>query len=227
MNNLKFISQKKKFLISEGDKMFIRNKEAYKKYDYSKEKLSKTILKIYKKDIIKNNTNSILEIGCSEGSRLKFLSKKLKEKKFFGIDPSKLAIKNAKKNKLNAIVGSADNLPYKNHQFEMVIFGFCLYLVDDRDLFKVLYETDRILKKGGVIIIFDFASKRIKYKTYKHNKKIKSRHMDYKKLFIHHPNYELISNINFVYQIKNNKNKSLINKERNTYLNISCILKNK
>ena len=200
--------------------MFERNKERYSNKNFKNEKLTKTILDIYKKKKIKNNTGSIIEIGCGNGSRLEFLSKKIIKKNFYGIDPSSFAIREAKNKKIRAFVGTADKTPFKDRSFEMVIFGFCLYLVDDDDLFNVIREADRILNKKGILIIYDFYDHELKYKLYKHDKKIKSRHMDYKKLFLYHPSYKLISDDKFIYEKKNHKNK------KDTYTSISCLLKN-
>ena len=212
--------QQRKFLKDEGDQMFKRNKHINDSIDFDKEKLTETILNIYKNKKIKKNTNSILEIGCGNGARLEFLSKKLKKKIFYGIDPSALAIKKAKSKKIKAKIGTADFLPYSSNKFEMLIFGFCLYLVDDNDLFKVICEADRVLKKNGIIIIYDFDSDKPRYKSYKHCKNLKSRHMSYKNFFITHPLYKLISEKKFIYEEK----KSIQIKD--TFLNISCILKN-
>ena len=214
-NSLSF--QKKIFLKKEADKMFIRNIFLYKNKNYKNEKLSKLILNFYKGNNAKKNTNSILEIGCGDGSRLEYLSTQLK-KKFYGLDPSKKSIFKARKKGIIARIGTADILPYKNKFFEMVIFGFCLYLVDDEDLFKIITETDRVLNDKGVVVIYDFISKNPKYYNYKHYKNIFSRHMDYKKFFMTHPSYKLILEKKFLYH------KNMVNSHTN--VSISFIIKN-
>lgn len=214
-NNLSF--QKKIFLKKEADKMFDRNISIYKKKNYKNERLSKLILNFYSGNNLKKNTNSILEIGCGDGSRLGYLSTQLK-KNFYGLDPSKKSILEARKKGIIARIGTADILPYKKKFFEMVIFGFCLYLVDDEDLFKTVTEADRVLNNKGIIVIYDFLSKNPKYQKYKHHKNIYSRHMNYKKLFITHPSYKLIFEKKFLYH------KNMHNSQ--TYVSISFIIKN-
>lgn len=214
-DNLSF--QKKIFLRKEADKMFDRNISLYQQKKYKNETLSKLILNFYKENNVKKNTNSILEIGCGDGSRLEFLSTQIK-KNFYGLDPSKKAVLQAKEKGVIARVGTADLLPYKNKFFEMIIFGFCLYLVDDEDLFKTVAETDRVLNDKGIIVIYDFISKKLKYRNYKHYKNIYSRHMDYKRFFTIHPSYKLIFEKKFLYQ-KNKVN-------NHTHVSISFILKN-
>ena len=210
--------QKKKFLLSEGNEWFKRNQTAYDNYDFKKDNLIKTISEIYKKKNLKNNTK-ILEIGCGDGSRLEYLAKNIKIKKIYGIDPSKMAVKKAISKGVLAKIGTADYLPFENKKFDMIIFGFCLYLVDDEDLFKVINEADRALNYNGYIIIFDFYSNKTKYYKYKHCKGIKSRHMNYKNLFISHPSYRLILEKKFIYERRKAINTKI------AYTSISAISK--
>ena len=51
-------------------------------------------------DVIKKynmNKKNILEIGCSDGSRLNYMSEEFKDSNYFGIDVSDLAIERRKK----------------------------------------------------------------------------------------------------------------------------------
>jgi len=73
-----------------------------------------------------------------------------------GVDPSLNAVNHCKLNNIDAIVGTADSLTHKDNLFDIVIFGFCLYLCDRNDLFRISMEADRVLKKEGWIIIQDF-----------------------------------------------------------------------
>ena len=76
----------------------------------------------------------------------------------YGIDPSSKDIEDGKSIYPNNSfqVGTADNLPFDDDSFDMVIFGFCLYLCDRKDLFKIAYEADRCLKNKGTLVIKDF-----------------------------------------------------------------------
>jgi len=100
---------------------------------------------------------SVLEIGCSNGYRLQKLHKTY-SCSCYEIDPSDNAIKDGQKQypTLNLYKGDATKLPFTDKKFDMVIFGFCLYLCDREDLFKIAYEADRVLKKNGHIVIYDF-----------------------------------------------------------------------
>ena len=58
----------------------------------------------------------------------------------------------SKKNnyKLNSIkIGTAEKLPFEENYFDILIFGFCLYLTDSEDLFKISSEAYRVTKKVG------------------------------------------------------------------------------
>ena len=54
--------------------------------------------------------------------------------------------------------GSDSNWGYNefdNQYFNVVILGFCLYMVDRELLFKTISEVDRTLKQGGYLVIAD------------------------------------------------------------------------
>ena len=86
-------------------------------------------------------------------------------------------------------MGTADSLTHKDNAFDIVIFGFCLYLCDRGDLFRISTEADRVLKKEGWIIIQDFFAESPIQNEYHHTSGIKSYKMDYKTLFTWHPDY--------------------------------------
>lgn len=112
----------------------------------------------------------------------------------YGIDPSEKAIKDGleKSDQINLKQGTADKIPFSKKKFDLIIFGFCLYLCDRDDLFKIVYEADHRLKDGGYIIIYDFEPP-IPYKNnYHHKEGIFSYKMDYSKLFTLNPSYSLI-----------------------------------
>lgn len=182
------LNQKKSFLAGEGDKWFERNKENLQSKNFQDECLYKEIVSAI---VPKNNELlSLLEIGCGNGKRLQ----ELNSRGFLvtGLDPSEQAVTNAKANGINAVVGTADELPFAKDQFDVVTFGFCLYLCDRDDLFKIASEADRVLKRGGFLFILDFYAKKQVSVDYKHLTGIKSYKMDYKSLFEWHPDYTVI-----------------------------------
>ncbi len=135
---------------------------------------------------------SILEIGCSDGWRLDRLYN-MYPSTCFGIDPSEKAVQEGRDKwpQLKLIKGTADELPYKNKLFDMIIFGFCLYLCDRNDLFKIAYEADRALMDTGHVVIYDFHPS-FPYKNhYTHYQGLSSYKMNYSLLFLWNPSYKL------------------------------------
>lgn len=149
-------------------------------------------------EVIVNLTTEtcVLEIGCSNGWRLK----KLHDKygcHVYGIDPSKMGIEEAIANGIsNAVRGTADNLPWADDSFDLVILGFCLAFIEPEDWFKVAHETTRVLKENGRLIIYDFISVRPHKRLYSHlDEKLKDgppiyfNYFDWPKLWLAHPGY--------------------------------------
>ena len=79
--------------------------------------------------------------------------------------------------------------------FDIVIFGFCLYLCDRKHLFRIACEADRVLKSNGYLCIIDFYSD-VPYKNaYKHFSGVYSYKMDYSLMFKWNPAYSLVATI--------------------------------
>ncbi len=110
-----------------------------------------------------------------------------------GIDPSAQAVATARLKDVDAQVGTAEALPFENHSFDIVIFGFCLYLCDREDLFGISKEADRVLRSPGWMVILDFYSSTPRAKVYHHRQGIQSYKMDYRTLFTWHPDYECMT----------------------------------
>ena len=134
----------------------------------------------------------VLEIGCGDGMRLSWLKNNMNAD-CYGIEPSLKAVAAACAKGISAQQGTADSLPFDNQSFDIVIFGFCLYLCDREDLFRIASESDRVLRQPGWLGIQDFFSSAPRAKTYHHRPGLQSYKMDYRKLFDWHPDYECIT----------------------------------
>ena len=130
----------------------------------------------------------LLEIGCSSGSRLAWLRQN-RGFDCYGLDPSAKAVEAARAQGVVAQQGTADKLPFDTAAFDIVVFGFCLYLCDREDLFQIASEADRVLRNPGWIVIHDFYSPTPCQRPYHHQKGIFSFKMDYRTLFSWHPGY--------------------------------------
>lgn len=184
--------QKKIFIKSEGDQWFYRNRESYDSLNCQNDKII-NILKT-----LELSPKKVLEIGCSNGSRLNLIQATFNAK-CQGIDPSCKAIEDGEMKfpEIALNVGTADCLSFADNSFDTVILGFCLYLCDRKDLFKIAYEVDRCLMGEGTLIIKDF-SPPFPYKNkYLHYENVFSYKMDYSKMFKWNPAYTEIANLVF------------------------------
>jgi ubiquinone/menaquinone biosynthesis C-methylase UbiE len=182
------MKQKEIFLDGEADAWFERNYDLLKDriFDLSDPVINSvsfiTKQSRYAKEI------KVLEIGCGEATRLVWLAEHLGVD-VYGIDPSCKAVELAKRSGVKVKQGTADTLPFVSDSFDIVIFGFCLYLCDREDLFKIAQEADRVLKKKSWLIINDFFSPAPTSSNYHHKAGVYSFKMDYRKLFDWHPAY--------------------------------------
>jgi ubiquinone/menaquinone biosynthesis C-methylase UbiE len=182
------MKQKDTFLRSEGDAWFARNQQAIevRKLPEDDPLLQEIIELLQINDV--GAGLKILEIGCADGTRLAWLKNNFNAD-CYGIEPSGQAVAAACSKGINVHQGSADLLPFDNHSFDIVLFGFCLYLCDREDLFRIAYEADRVLRSPGWLIIHDFFSSVPKAKKYHHRPGVESYKMDYRTLFNWHPDY--------------------------------------
>ena len=185
-------TQKEIFSSSEGDHWFLRNKEIHENTKNENEVIIESLKEL------EITPKVVLEIGCSNGIKLNNFNKVFGSE-CFGIDPSVKAIENGKKefHNITLQVGTADSLPFDDNKFDMIIFGFCLYLCDRNDLFKIAFEADRCLCNNGYLVIKDFYSPFPYKNKYAHKEGIYSYKMNYAKLFSWNPAYNEIFNILF------------------------------
>lgn len=177
----------------EADKWFLRNES---KLLNSHKYVDVTFLLEQLKNF---HIETVLEIGCSSGIKLKMVAD------YFdafgtGADPSKLAIAKAQENNYANVrfyVATADNLPLESFTQDLVIIGFCLYLIDDNNIYKSLQETIRVLKPGGFLVVTDFDVKEKQVSTYKHDPRLKTYKRNLDDLFKEFSNMKLISKISY------------------------------
>ena len=187
------MKQKNIFLESEGNAWFERNAKliASRKLPESDSLLAE----ILNLPTLEKGTK-ILEIGCGEGGRLSWLRENCGFD-CYGVEPSAQAVEVAKGRGIAAQQGTADHLPFDDNTFDVLTFGFCLYLCDREDLFRIACEADRVLKNPGWLLILDFYSPAPVIREYRHRPGIFSYKMDYRTLFMWNPSYE-----NFIHKVR-------------------------
>jgi SAM-dependent methyltransferase len=135
---------------------------------------------------------SVLEVGCANGWRLEAL--RARGMRVAGIDPSPVAVAEGhRRYNLPLRIGQASDLPWMDESFDCVAFGFCLYLCERIDLFRIASEADRVLKPGGVLVVYDFYPRARHDRAYAHRAGLVSHKMDYAQLWAWHPNYTVWS----------------------------------
>ena len=144
------------------------------------------------------NPRRVLEIGCSNGWRLDLIRREFGAE-CFGIDPSAEAVAQglAAYPGLSLTTGTAERLPYEPGNFDLVVFGFCLYLCDRQDLFAIAAESDRVLTDGGCMMILDFYPPLPYRNRYKHVDGLFCYKMDYAGMFLWNPAYALMGRVVF------------------------------
>lgn len=179
--------QEAKFVNSEGDAWFLRNKD--KPYiDHLGHAVRNCGI-----DLAHAN---IMEIGCGRGDCIGHLSMKT-DGVCIGIDPSSqsIASASARFSDVRFMRGTARSLPNTiGHDFDIIIYGFCLYLCDRESLFQIIQESDELLREdGGRLIIYDFDPDHAHKVAYHHVPGLFTYKQDYSKLWLANPAYSLVS----------------------------------
>jgi SAM-dependent methyltransferase len=176
------IRQSAAFSSGEGDQYFERNKNAPMNYDLVRKLIT-----------IPCKPKTIVEIGCGYGRYLNEMQKHYHNSKCIGFDPSMEAIDYGRRrfHHIDLRVGTAGSF-YGLHM-DILVFGFCLYLVDRHDLFRVVDDADWCLNEKGFLVVHDFDPPTPEVVPYKHADGVYSYKMDYSKLWLANPAYELVS----------------------------------
>src|SRR6516164_4901012 len=167
-------SQKDIFLAGEGDAWFERNRGLLND-DNQVDPVLQCLAEM------RPYPDRVLEVGCSNGWGLNKIHA-AGASICSGIDPSRRAIELGKQlySKIELSVGTADKLP-DGEVFDVVIYGFCLYLCDPADHFRILAEGDRVLRDGGALLIYDFDPSVPYRNEYVHRPGVFSYKLDYAK----------------------------------------------
>ena len=96
----------------------------------------------------------ILDIGCGKGYLLFDFLKVLPDAEVFGIDISKYAIENSKEEiKEKVKLGNANNLPWPDNYFDLVISINTFHNLYSFDLERSLIEMERVSKNNKYICV--------------------------------------------------------------------------
>ena len=93
--------------------------------------------------------DAVLEVGCGEGELAERVGRELKAS-VVAIDQSERMVELARVRGVNARVGDAQELPFADHSFDVVVAAWMLYHVPDLD--RALVEMRRVLRPGGRLV---------------------------------------------------------------------------
>lgn len=175
--------QKDIMMQSEGDAWLARNRDKLGHEDEVTHLIT---------SVIKKRPTRVLEIGCANGWRLAKL-RDMYSAEVMGVEPSMQAAIEAAALKVPVHQTTASCLPVDNTSFDLIIYGFCLYLTDPQDWLLIAAEGDRALAPGGHIIINDFGDfEPTRGVPYEHDRRLTSWHFDWAKLWLAHPRYTMV-----------------------------------
>jgi SAM-dependent methyltransferase len=186
--------QRDAFREQEGNGYFLRNEESLKQRSPVRDLVTARIAH----HLPTTAKSRVLEVGCASAGNLAALNE-MRPIEGFGIDPSVNAVR-AGQERFPAFVlqaGTADSLPFDDGSMDVVWFGFCLYLIDRPLLHRVVAEADRVLKDGGMLVIFDFDPDAPCVRPYRHYAGLNTYKMDYSRLFLGDPAYLLAEKLCF------------------------------
>jgi ubiquinone/menaquinone biosynthesis C-methylase UbiE len=191
------MSQRDVFLDSEGDSYHRRNKDKLVRLD----EMAANDHVLVSLSALPLEIESVLEVGCSNGWRLEALRRRYGAR-CCGVDPSSEAIAEGTGlfPGISLRTGTADRLPFDDSTFDLVIFGFCLYLCDREDLFRIASEGDRVSKGRAHVVVLDFFPPFAYRNEYGHHQGLYSFKMNYSGMFLWNPAYTLLSQVVFTHQ---------------------------
>jgi hypothetical protein len=137
---------------------------------------------------------NVLEIGCADGWRLHAIRERY-DSRCTGIELSSHALHEGRQRYrgITLLYGAADTLgAYHGGEFDLVIFGFCLYMLDRDSLFDAVAGADRALQDQGHVIVYDFLSETPHSTPYTHDERLQCYKMCYSNLFTANPAYRLV-----------------------------------
>lgn len=102
----------------------------------------------------------VLEIGCSRGANLRFLTARIRFRQPpVGVDLSMGALHRAgEERRFEVVGGSASRLPFADTSFDFVIAAHVLRHLSGEGFMRLLVEAQRVLRPGGVLAVWEYAA---------------------------------------------------------------------
>lgn len=182
------------FAANEADNYFIRNKE----HLISTQEDSDFCFQTIKKFLPLEQIHSVIELGAANGYRLNFFKKHLPNcSKFVGTELSPRAVKDGiERYGIEMYHGAIEDFVPET-PFDLVIVQSVLHWVDRDNLYKTLYNIDKMVAENGFLVIGDF-DPFYPYKNLYHHvtsEQLYTFKQDYSQLFLASNCYQLFQKI--------------------------------
>lgn len=105
--------------------------------------------------LIKNDSASILEIGCGPGNTTRYLLNQRSGFRILGIDIAHNMVAQARKNvpKAKFLMMDCRDIEFIKQEFDAVVCGFCIPYLDKMDVATLIVKLRQKLNKGGVLYL--------------------------------------------------------------------------
>jgi len=142
-------------------KLYIDSKQ---NYDNETSYISESYIRYVKENnLLFNEKNAALEIGCGNGFFLSEL-KKFGYKKVYGVEPSREAVSKSGDMKQNIFNGFFENTIYEENSFDLIT---CFQTLDHfMNPLDTLERIFRLLKKGGIVYFIVHDEKGVQAKLF-------------------------------------------------------------
>lgn len=143
----------------DGDRLY-----GYGGYKYNTKYWTETVKRF--KDYYKlNDACKILDVGCAKGFMMYDFKKLMPNCKVFGVDISEYAYENAMEDMKPFIkIASADELPFEDNYFDLVISINTIHNLEISRCKKALKEIQRVSKKNCFITVDSWTNEKEKEK---------------------------------------------------------------
>ncbi|MEC9248619.1 MAG: class I SAM-dependent methyltransferase [Pseudomonadota bacterium] len=95
--------------------------------------------------------HSVLDVGCGTGIAIGIYQNCLLDKKFVGCEPNDVSAEIWKRRNVNAVIGSATNLPFERDEFDTVVSSHVIEHIEDH--LTAVNEMVRVAKKRLIVVV--------------------------------------------------------------------------
>ena len=125
---------------------------------FDKRKEKQEITKAVEEAGILNLAMSVLDIGGGTGKIMSWIAPKVK--RTVVLDPSPGMIEECKKRDMECVLGKAEQIPFPDHTFDLVMMNDVFHHIGDKEL--AIQEISRVLASGGSVVIEEFNPKTLR-----------------------------------------------------------------